>query len=72
MTCVPAFGSTSVGHTGSALFQFAAGSGSGPMPSAASGYYIMLRPLSRGTHTLNFGGILPDNTQAVTYTLKVE
>lgn len=52
-------------------FDLAAGSG-GPMPSAASGYYIMLRPLSRGTHTLNFGGRLPEFSQAVTYTLHVE
>jgi hypothetical protein len=44
----------------------------GIAPSAANGYYIMLKPLSRGTHTLNFGGILPDMTQAVTYTLHVE
>jgi hypothetical protein len=44
----------------------------GITPSAANGYYIMLKPLSRGTHTLNFGGILPDMTQAVTYTLHVE
>lgn len=35
-------------------------------------YYVMLRPLSRGTHTLNFGGILPGMSQAVTYTLHVE
>jgi hypothetical protein len=44
----------------------------GITPSAANGYYIMLKPLSRGTHTLNFGGILPGMTQAVTYTLRVE
>ena len=47
-------------------------SGGGLEPAAANGYYIMLRPLSRGTHTLNFGGILPDMSQAVTYTLRVE
>jgi hypothetical protein len=41
-------------------------------PSAANGYYVMLRPLSPGTHTLNFGGALPDMLQAVTYTLEVE
>ena len=41
-------------------------------PSAANGYYVMLRPLSPGKHTLNFGGILPDMMQAVTYTLEVE
>lgn len=41
-------------------------------PSAANGYYVMLKPLPPGTHTLNFGGVLPDMVQAVTYTLKVE
>ena len=41
-------------------------------PSAANGYYVMLRPLSRGVHTLNFGGALPSMLQAVTYTLVVE
>jgi hypothetical protein len=41
-------------------------------PSAANGYYVMLRPLPRGTHTLNFGGVLPSMVQAVTYTLIVE
>jgi hypothetical protein len=53
-------------------FDLAALSSGGVSPSAANGYYIMLRPLSRGTHTLNFGGILPGMSQAVTYTLKVE
>jgi hypothetical protein len=41
-------------------------------PTAANGYYIMLRPLPRGTHSLNFGGVLPGMIQAVTYTLVVE
>jgi len=41
-------------------------------PSAGDGYYIMLRPLPAGTHTLNFGGVLPTMLQAVTYTLIVE
>jgi hypothetical protein len=41
-------------------------------PSAANGYYVMLRPLSRGTHTLNFGGALPSMLQAVTYRLIVQ
>ncbi|MCW7537008.1 hypothetical protein OOT46_03955 [Aquabacterium sp. A7-Y] len=41
-------------------------------PSAANGYYVMLRPLSPGRHTLNFGGALPSMLQAVTYTLHVE
>lgn len=41
-------------------------------PSASNGYYVMLRPLSAGRHTLNFGGALPGMLQAVTYTLDVE
>jgi len=41
-------------------------------PSAANGYYVMLRPLSPGKHVLNFGGMLPELSQAVTYTLLVE
>lgn len=41
-------------------------------PSAANGYYVMLRPLARGKHVLNFGGVLPDISQAVTYTLLVK
>jgi hypothetical protein len=41
-------------------------------PSAANGYDVMLRPLSRGKHELNFGGVLPGMIQAVTYTLVVE
>ena len=53
-------------------FDLAALAGGGLEPTAANGYYIMLRPLTRGTHTLNFGGILPGMMQAVTYTLHVE
>ena len=41
-------------------------------PSAANGYYVMVRPLASGTHTLEFGGVLPDSLQGVTYTLIVE
>ncbi|MEN3297643.1 MAG: hypothetical protein V7642_6896 [Burkholderiales bacterium] len=41
-------------------------------PSAANGYYVMLRPLSPGKHVLNFGGALPSMLQAVTYTLVVD
>jgi hypothetical protein len=41
-------------------------------PSAANGYYVMLKPLSVGTHELNFGGVLPQMHQAITYTLIVE
>ena len=41
-------------------------------PTAANGYYVALRPMSPGTHTLDFGAILPSLQQAVTYTLIVE
>lgn len=41
-------------------------------PAASNGYYVALRPLPKGTHTLNFGAILPSIQQAVTYTLNVE
>jgi hypothetical protein len=41
-------------------------------PSAANGYYVMLRPLSPGRHEINFGGALPGMLQAVTYTLDIE
>jgi hypothetical protein len=56
----------------SVCFDLGALAGGGVEPSAANGYYIMLRSLSRGTHTLNFGGILPNMSQAVTYTLLVQ
>lgn len=41
-------------------------------PSAANGYYVMLKPLSPGKHVVHFGGALPDMLQAVSYTLLVE
>lgn len=40
-------------------------------PAAANGYYVAIGPLKRGRYTLNFGGILPSLSQAVTYTLDV-
>ena len=40
-------------------------------PVAANGYYVMLRPLTPGTHELEFGGWLPDMAQAISYTLHV-
>lgn len=41
-------------------------------PAAANGYYVMLKPLPPGRHTIHFGGALPSILQAVTYTLIVE
>ncbi|RTL44360.1 MAG: hypothetical protein EKK53_07020 [Burkholderiales bacterium] len=40
-------------------------------PAAANGYYVAFGPLKAGRYTLNFGGILPGLSQAVTYTLDV-
>ena len=40
--------------------------------AAGNGFYVALGPLKRGRYTLNFGGILPELSQAVTYTLDVE
>jgi hypothetical protein len=40
--------------------------------AAANGYWVMLRPLAKGKHTIEFGGALPGILQAVTYTLVVE
>lgn len=45
----------------------------GQMPDAvAHGYYAAVRPLPRGRHVLNFGGVLPTLAQAVTYVVTVE
>ncbi len=41
-------------------------------PSAANGYYVMLKPPPPGRHVIHLGGILPNIVQAVTYTLIVE
>jgi hypothetical protein len=41
-------------------------------PAAGNGYYVMLKPLPKGRHVINFGGMLPDMAQAVTYTLQVD
>jgi hypothetical protein len=40
--------------------------------AAGNGFYVALGPLKKGRYTLNFGGILPALSQAVTYTLDVE
>ncbi|MCE4554007.1 hypothetical protein [Pelomonas cellulosilytica] len=40
--------------------------------AAGNGFYVALGPLKKGRYTLNFGGILPELSQAVTYTLDVE
>lgn len=40
-------------------------------PAAGNGYYVAFGPLKAGRYTLNFGGILPGLSQAVTYTLDV-
>ncbi|MEY8688492.1 MAG: hypothetical protein AB9M53_01255 [Leptothrix sp. (in: b-proteobacteria)] len=43
-----------------------------PADAVADGYFVALRPLSKGTHEINFGGVLPLMSQAVTYTLQIE
>ena len=40
--------------------------------AVSDGYLVAIRPLPRGIHVLNFGGILPTLMQAVTYTITVE
>lgn len=40
--------------------------------AAGNGFYVALGPLKKGRYTLNFGGILPGMSQAVTYTLDVD
>ena len=41
-------------------------------PTASDGYWLALRPLSKGQHTLRFGGSLPSLRQELVYTLIVE
>lgn len=41
-------------------------------PAAANGYFVMLKPLAPGRHVVEFGGVLPEMIQAVTYTITVE
>jgi hypothetical protein len=40
--------------------------------AASAGYWLMLRPLAKGSHTLHFGGRLPSISQDITYNLQVE
>ena len=41
-------------------------------PTASNGYWLALRPLPKGKHTLRFGGSLPSARQELVYTLIVE
>ena len=41
-------------------------------PAAANGYYVMLKPLSPGKHTLKFGGEFENLSQNMTYMLTIE
>lgn len=41
-------------------------------PSASDGYWLLLPPLSKGQHSLRFGGSLPSLRQELVYTLVVE
>lgn len=45
----------------------------GTRPDAVgNGYFVAVGPLPKGQHVLNFGGILPQLRQAVTYRITVE
>lgn len=63
----------------SPVFQFTAAQGNvfgvpaGTTRSVADGYWVLIRPLSPGTHTVSFGGAFPPGgfTTFVTYTLMV-
>ena len=41
-------------------------------PAAANGYFVLIKPLPPGRHVIEFGGVLPEMIQAVTYTVTVE
>jgi hypothetical protein len=57
-----------------ACFDLAERAKSGPkiQPSASDGFWLALRPLPKGRHTLRFGGSLPSLRQELVYTLVVE
>jgi hypothetical protein len=63
----------------SPVFQFTAAKGNvfgvpaGTTRSVADGFWVLIRPLSPGTHTISFGGAYPPGgfTTFVTYTLTV-
>ena len=63
----------------SPVFQYTAAQGNvfgvpaGTTRSVADGYWVLIRPLSLGTHTVSFGGAFPPGgfTTFVTYTLTV-
>ena len=57
-----------------ACFDLAARTKGGPkiQPTATDGYWLLLRPLPKGKHTLRFGGSLPSLRQELVYTLIVE
>jgi len=63
----------------SPVFQFTAAEGNvfgvpvGTTRSVAEGYWVLIRPLSPGTHTISFGGAFPPGgfTTSATYTLTV-
>lgn len=43
-----------------------------PADAVSNGYWVAIRPLPKGKHVLNFGGVLPGMVQAVTYQLTVQ
>jgi hypothetical protein len=40
-------------------------------PTASNGYWLMLKPLGKGAHTLRIGGSLPSIRQEIAYKLTV-
>jgi hypothetical protein len=68
-------------RVGSPVFTFTAAAGNvfgipaGTTRSVADGYWVLIRPLAPGTHTISFGGTFPnpqgDFTPRATYTLTV-
>ena len=52
-------------------FDLGARSGERIYPAAGNGYYVMLKPLPPGRHTIKWGGILETLRQAVVYEITV-
>jgi hypothetical protein len=42
-----------------------------PQPGVSTGYWLLLPPLTPGTHTLHFGVVNENVTQDITYVLTV-
>jgi hypothetical protein len=58
------------GSTPNVLYNAAAGDV--VSPSVSDGYWVMLKPLPIGNHTITWSGSAGENTQSVTYLVKVQ